>query len=442
MGLSRSLNTGTSSLRVHQQNLDVISNNIANVNTVGYKTARATFQDQFSQTLTYGSQPRESNGAGLGGVNPLQFGLGVKLGSVTNNMSQGILETTNRPLDMALEGDGFFVYNFNGRDRYSRAGAVSRDSDGYLVDSSTGAFLQGYNTLTDNDGNVVRDADGTNILDRAQSNLRIAPNILSQPKQTENVQITGNLSATSTSETPRQTSINIFDEQGGVHNLQLTFTKDDNTENSYAVSATIDGEDISLSEDTVEFNNDGSLNTPREMSVTAADLNSAIGSDIFDADTPSDITISLYDGNNPISGSLTQFAGVNTATASKQDGFQTGDLLSLGVDETGKIFGSFTNGQSELLGQVVIAKFTNPQGLIKDGGNFFNISPNSGLPNIGVAGETFESTTIAGGALESSNVDLTEEFTNMIKTQRAFEAASRTVTVSDTLLGETTNLKR
>ena len=441
MGLSRSLNTGTSALRVNQQNLDVISNNIANVNTIGYKSSRATFADQFSQTLDYGRAPDQVNGNGLGGVSPMQMGLGVKMAAISNDMSQGTLETTDRALDLALAGSGFFVYDLNGMQLYSRAGDVSLDRDGYLVDSATGAFLQGYNPEYDEDGKIIRDSDGNNILNRTITDLRIPPNVLSPPQQTENIAITGNLNSSTAVDEERQTSITIFDNKGGSHSLNLTFTKSSNL-NEWGVSATIDGVDIALDEDTINFNIDGSLESPAGLNVTASDLNAALETTVFDEDTPKDIAIQLLDENDPISGSLTQFSGATNATASSQDGFQAGDLQDVSVDENGKIYGAFSNGQTELLGQVVIAKFTNQQGLLKEGGNFFSVSPNSGLANIGTAGETFESTAVASGALETSNVDMTEEFTDMIKTQRAYEAASRTITVSDALLQETNNLKR
>lgn len=440
MALSRSLSTGASSLRAHQQRFDVISNNIANVNTTGYKSNHVNFAEQFNQIYKYGSSPNENEGKGMGGVNPLMMGLGVKIGSITQNMAQGTIETTNRPLDLALQGNGFFIYNMNGKQLFSRAGAISRDKNGNLVDSSSGAFLMGYNLQLDADGKMVKDSNGDNVLNRTLKNINISPNIISAPRQTEVVKVAGNLNSASTENTERQTSITIFDNQGGAHVITLTFTKTANP-NEFTMSAKLDGIDITLPSDTLTFNTDGTISSPLDFTLNAADLNTALGTDVFDATTPKNVKIVLAETGNLLAG-LTQFAGPNTATVTEQDGYQAGDLNELFVDTTGKIWGSFTNGQSEILAQVAVAKFTNPQGLIRNGNNFMEVSPNSGLPNIGTAGEIFPSTLVVGGALEQSNVDLTEQFTEMIITQRAFEAASRTITISDQMLAETNMLKR
>ncbi len=440
MGLSRSLTCGASSLRAHQQRFDVLSNNIANVNTIGYKSSRANFVEQFNQVYNLGNAPTQTEERGAGGINPLQYGLGVKLGSITQNMSQGAIEITNRPLDMALQGSGFFIYTLNGRQLFSRAGAISRDKGGHLVDSSTGAFLQGYGLKVDSSGRVMKDEAGMSVLSPSVGNIQITTSTVSPPRQTQNVKFSGNLNANVPEGTERQTSINIFDSKGASHTITFTFTKTANV-NEFSMSATLDGEDVTLPESLLTFNNDGTLSSPNDIELTAADLNVLAGTEIFDETTPKNISIQFADPDNLLSG-LTQFAGPNTATATEQDGYQAGDLMDLSVDSTGKIWGSFTNGQSEVLGQVAIAKFTNAEGLIKEGASFLSVSPNSGLPNIGTAGEIFESTTIAGGSLEQSNVDLTEQFTEMITTQRAFEAASRTITTSDQMLAEVNMLKR
>lgn len=439
MGLTRSLSTGASSLRAHQQKFDVISNNLANANTVGYKSNRAVFQEQFNQIMNYGKSP-DIGGSSSSAMNPLQFGLGVKLGSIQQNMNQGAIETTDRALDLALQGDGFFVFNDFGNEKYSRAGNITMDRDGNLVDSATGASLQGYNVETDADGRITRDTLGINSLSGLKENLKIEPNVLSSPKQTEFVAVTGNLRSSNEEGYEKKTSITVFDNIGGAHDLKLTFTKTANA-NEYSLTGDLNGELVNLSDSLVAFNNDGTLNTPLEVSVSAADLNAAIGNQIFDETTPKDITIQLADPDSIVSG-LTQYAMTNTASISAQDGYQSGSLLDLSVDDNGKVYGAFTNGQTELLGQVLIAKFTNDEGLVRNGDNFYTVSPNSGMPNIGTAGEIFPSTKIASNALEQSNVDMTIEFTEMISTQRAFEAAARTITVTDQMLQETTILKR
>jgi len=440
MGLTRSLSVGASSLKANQQRLDIISNNLSNLNTIGYKSNRANFEEQFNQIYRYGKNPDVSSSVGFGGINPMQFGLGVKLGSISQDMSQGILETTNRPLDMAIQGDGFFIFNINGQEKYSRAGNISRDRDGYLIDTGTGAYLQGYNVQVDTNGLIVKNANGINNLTGTKQNLRISDDVISPPKQTQNISVTGNLNSGNTEGTSKTTSITIFDNIGGSHDLKLTFTKTANP-NEYSISGEIDGNQLTLATTQLTFNNDGTLNTPLSLQITSANLNTAIGNNVFDATTPKDINIVLADPNKLTSG-ITSFAAGNTLSFINQDGYKSGNLIDLSVDSKGQIWGAFTNGISERLGQVLLAKFTNNEGLIRNGNNFYSSSPNSGLPNIGTAGDIFPSTQIAGSSLEQSNVDMTVEFTNLISTQRAYEAAARTITVSDQILGETTILKR
>lgn len=441
MGLIRSLSTGASSLKAHQQRFDVISNNLANANTIGFKSARVSFADQFSQVTKYGAAPDSNGGRGMGGINPMQIGLGVKIGSIQNNMGQGAIETTGRSLDMALNGDGFFVYQFNGKDMYSRAGAINRDSKGMLVDANSGANLKGYNVSIGANGRMTKDSNNINILNRTVENLSIPPDLTSEPKQTEKISITGNLDSSLVDGQSRNSSIKIFDNTGAPRDLSLTFTKT-LIPNEYVVTGEIEGNLVPLFPANLTFRTDGTLDNPSTININASDLNTAMGATLFDDTTPKDLTLTLKNPNNPISGSLTQFSGNSTATISSQDGYRTGDLVGLEVDPQGKILGTFTNGQTEILGQAVIAKFTNSEGMMKEGGNFFSPTANSGIPNLGTAGEIFPSTTIAGRSLEQSNVDLTDQFTDMISTQRAFEAASRTVTVSDQLLQEINQLKR
>lgn len=440
MSLSRSLSIGTSSLRAHQEKFDVISNNIANVNTTGFKSSRTNFAEQFNQIYNYGKSPDSDSGVGVGGTNPYQLGLGVSVGSISKDMNQGTIETTNRPLDLALQGEGYFVYNINGQEVYSRAGAISYDKSGNLIDSNTGAFLQGYNINTDSSGRALKDSNGANILSRAKDNLVIDPNITSAPGQTQNIALTGNLNSSNPSGTERQTSINIYDNLGATHTINFKFTKTDNA-NEYTLAATLDGNTLTLPSSKVTFNNDGTLSTPLSLSLKASDLNTALGTTSFDATTPKDLTVQLAKSDNVLSG-LTQYSGSNTATASEQDGYTSGSLNDLSVDKEGKIWGAFSNGQSEVLGQVVVAKFANPEALVDKGDNFFQASPNSGLANIGTSGETFPSTVVRSEALEQSNVDLTTEFTNMINTQRSYEAASKVITTSDEILQQLTAIKR
>jgi len=429
-----SLTVGASALRAEQSKFDSISNNISNVNTTGFKSTNINFIDQFSQMLNLGKAPDTTGGKGIGGINPMQIGLGVKAGSITTNMSQGTLQTTNRSLDLALQGDGYFVYknnsNFNSQNLFSRAGVLTQDKQGFLVDSNSGAYLQGYG--------VTKNSAGVNIVNNNAplSNLQVDPNTKSAPQQTKNVVVGGNLDPAMAATDTKQTSITVYDTNGASHTALLTFTKTA-TANQFSLDVTLDNTAVGA-QTTVTFNADGTIQTPTSLTLLTADLNTSLGSTTAFA---KDITMNFTDPNSVTSG-LTQFAGNSTVTASSQDGYQSGSLNDMTIDKSGQIWGNFTNGQSEVLGQVAVAKFTNPSALAKVGQNFLTESPNSDKAVISTAAEGFPSTSIVSGALEQSNVDLTNEFTEMISTQRAFEAASRIITVSDQLLTDITSLKR
>ena len=301
MSISRSLIDAASSLRANQREFDVISNNIANVSTTGYKSNSANFVDEFSQIYNYGSSPSAS-ASGTGGTDPIQYGLGVSIGSIGTDMSQGTIETTNVPLNMALQGNGYFVYNLNGQQVYSRAGDVTQDQAGNLVDSSTGAYLEGYNIQKDATGKLVQDSSGTNVLSRTVSNLVIPPNVQSMPHQTQNIDFSGNLDASAATGATYPSSIDIYDNTGGTHSLSLTFTKTA-TPNQFTVTGTIDGTNVPIGSSTVTFNKDGTIQSPMSLSINASDLNTALGSTAFDATTPKNVNIVLGDPNNLVSGS-------------------------------------------------------------------------------------------------------------------------------------------
>lgn len=440
MGLIRSLSIGSSSLKAHQKKFDVISNNIANASTVGYKSNRANFEEEFNQIYTRGRKPFESGGTGIGGLNPLQMGLGVAIGSIQQNMQQGVIESTDRPLDLAIAGNGFFVYDIAGIEKYSRAGTINHDKSGYFVDANTGGFLQGWNVAVDANGRIVRDSEGNTVLQGRLENLKISNDIISPPRQTRLVTLKGNLNSNMIAGDVRRTSINIFDNIGGVHTLELVFTKSA-TANQFTLTGTIDGNNLAIPNalQTITFNPDGTLNSPTSITISSNDINNALGVNVFS--TANNLTLQLAPPNQLLSG-ITQYSMPSSASFATQDGFKMGTLEDLTVDDMGNIWGAFTNGQSEILGRVALARFENDEGLVRDGSNMFVPSPNSGYARIGTAGDIFQSTKIKSNALEQSNVDIATQFTDMISTQRAFEAASRTITVSDTLLGEINNLKR
>lgn len=442
MALIRSLTTGTTSLKAHQQRLDVISNNIANVNTVGFKASHSYFVDQLSQVMSLGSAPTKISVGGLGGIDPAQIGLGVRLGAIRSDFTQGSIRTTNRALDVAISGDAFFAMSLNGSAVFSRAGNFSLDKDGNLVDAVTGAFAQGYNNKLDANGRIIKDTAGLAILDKSLASLRVDPNVKSSPKQSTKAMMAGNLSASMKPGETVKSSIPVYDNLGLPHVLELSFTRTA-TQNQYTLSGTIDGKSITLpaAATNIAFKTDGTIDAPLNFDIPAADLNTALGAGSTAFDTTKNMTIVLAEPDRILNG-ITQFAGENSVNLVSQDGYAAGNLTGLTIDPTGKILGSFSNSQSEILGQIAVARFTNSSGLLKQGDNLFAVSPNSGLPNIGTAAEIFTSVKLIGGALEDSNVDLTEQFTDLISTQRGFEAAARTITISDQFLQEINQLKR
>lgn len=309
-----------------------------------------------------------------------------------------------------------------------------------MIDPTTGGVLQGYNVVRNSNGFIIPDNNGIGSLSKIVSNLQIPNDLLNPPKQTQRAIMSGNLNADAAENTTAQTSMTLYDNLGAAHTLTFTFTKTANP-NEWSIEARIDGNAVTLATSTITFNQDGTINTPTEITINASDLNTAIGRNVFDATTPKNITIQLAPASNLLQG-ITQFSGANTVSFQYQDGYTLGELADLSVDYNGKIWGSFTNGRTELLGQIALARFANPSALVREGNNMFSVAPDSGLPIFGTASESFASSRIYSGALEQSNVDLAEQFTEMITTQRAYEATARTITVTDVMLAETNNLKR
>ncbi|WP_427365381.1 flagellar hook protein FlgE [Candidatus Caldatribacterium saccharofermentans] len=405
--MMRSLFSGVSGLKNHQTRMDVIGNNIANVNTVAFKASRVTFEDILSQTIEGARSPQAG---GAGGVNPKQVGLGVRIGSIDTLFTQGGLQTTDNPTDFAIQGDGFFVVSDGRQVYYTRDGAFKLSADGSLVNAS-GLRVQGW----------LADANGVIDTTKALQDIFIPVGAQMKPKATENIAFEGNLNANAQENDTWVTSAQVYDSLGNVHTLTVTFTKTANA-NEWTWEATLDGGGAGGS-GTITFGPDGLVASGGTGTATFAipganALNLAID---FSA--------------------LTQFGGNPSAYISFQDGYEAGSLDMVTTDSNGVITGIFTNGQSKPLAQIALATFPNPGGLLKQGGNLYQISNNSGLPSIGPANSGGRG-SIAVGALEMSNVDLAQEFTNMIVTQRGFQANSRVITTSDEMLQDLINIKR
>lgn len=385
----RSLYSGISGLRAHQTMLDVTGNNIANVNTAGFKASSTQFQDTLSQMTQGASAPQGQTG----GSNPAQIGLGVRVAGVSTNFAQGSSQSTGRATDMMISGDGFFVTSKGGQQLFTRAGSMTFDANSQLV-SPDGGILQGW---TANNSGVVNQAG-------AIGNITLNPNtMIATPTTT--VTLDGNLPAEAGSASFDRV-VKVYDSVGAPSNLTLTFVQQPG---GWGVS-TDGGATIA---DSMKFTN-GQLTSPGKLNVAGKTL---------------DVS------------QVTSYAGVSSLTVSGQNGTPAGKLESFTLGNDGSLIGSFSNGTKQVLAKIALAKFTNPAGLEKAGGSSYVATANSGNVQLGAAGDPGIG-TLAGGSLEMSNVDLSQEFTNLIVAQRGFQANARIITTSDEVLQELTQLKR
>lgn len=411
----RSLLSAVSGMRNHQVRMDVIGNNVANVNTTAYKAGRATFKESFSQLVQSASAP---NGD-LGGINPQQIGTGMELGSIDNIFTQGNFDATGVKTDMMVQGSAFFVVAQGTQQLYTRAGNFQIDAEGFLVHPSNGFKLQGRTAV-----------DG--VIQGAVDDLQIPFGMKSAPHATSEMSLVGNLNAEAEIGDTASTSMTVYDQLGAKHEVAITFEK--TALNTWTYSATSATANVTAGASGVaEFNPDGTLNlggTTSFPDLTLEPISTGAGP----------FTINPNEGGGDING-LTQLRGSSTPILRDQDGYAMGDLIDYSIDQYGVITGSFTNGRTLTLGQVMLADFNNPAGLVRSGDNMYTVSSNSGDAVLSFAGEGSQS-SISSGGLEMSNVDLAQEFTRMIVTQRGFQAAGRVITSSDEMLQEVVNLKR
>jgi len=404
--------SGISAIEAHQERMDVIGNNIANVNTTAYKAGRVTFQDQLSQTLQGASTPT----ANVGGTNPQQVGLGVRVGSIDTLMAQGGLQSTTRPTDMAIQGNGYFMLGDSTGVSYTRDGSFTLDSNGNLVNGANGSFVLGWKA--DANGKI----DSTKQIDPS-SHLAIPVGGLTAVQPTSMVAFGGNLSAEATAASGVYTrSVIVYDSLGEKQTVSLNFTRDPAAANTWDWSAS--GDAAAAGSGKITFDGTG-----KQTAATGG------------------ITLTPADGATPAQAitpdfsAVTQISGSSSASPTTQNGFGPGTLQSFGVDQTGAVTGIFNNGLTRVLGQVALADFPNPEGLERGGGNSFRTTINSGLPSIGTALSSSLG-KISTGYLEQSNVDLSTEFTNMIVTQRGFQANTKIVTTVDEMLNDVIQIKR
>jgi flagellar hook protein FlgE len=553
MALLNSLFAGVSGLRNHQAMMDVIGNNIANVNTIGFKSSRVTFSDTFNQFIKAGTNPTENSG----GTNSFQIGLGMKVNSVDRNWNQGTFERTGITSDLALQGPGMFVLKSNGENFYSRAGAFIFDADGRLVSAQNGAIVQGKVASTDGaipPGNNLEDIKiDTNLkLPAVATNMiKWGGNLKSNAVLTRSEEVVQRGNINSSLPGPFVSQTTVYNEYGTAYSLKVTYTKTANPDEYDLDWEVLDSENVSMGSGTItplQFEDDGNgswvldaasvalldgvnnrvniptsnidfilnpaavsqnaststlsisadgnrkpnvvtgsvtvfdtLGTAHQVTMkftkignnewtwtasvpgTSTDTGqevSANGTITFNADgtlspeniapTNPQLTFIPNGGANPSVidldfgtgfGGVTQTSASSVVSALSQNGSASATLSNLNIDQYGNIVGIFTNGSSKNLAQLMVSTFANLNGLISNGDNMYTAYANSGEPRIGALGEE-TGTTVQSGALEQSNVDLSEEFTRMIVSQRGFQANARVITTADNLLQEITSLVR
>lgn len=391
----RSLFSGITGLRAHQTMIDVTSNNIANVNTTGYKSGSLIFSDTLSQLIKAASAAT----ANSGGTNPAQVGLGVQVSGISNNFTQGSSQSTGINTNLMIQGDGFFIVKDGNTDLYTRAGAFKFDATGYLVNDS-GQRVQGFTAV----GGVVN-------VDGVTSDIQIPSTTTLAPQETANVVLTGNLESGTTG--TLTTNVDAYDSAGVTHTLTITVDK---STGALAVTDSVAG--ATATAGSVTFNADGSINTSTDPTITLAD--------------GSVVTVDVT--------GLTKYGSEDKFNVLSVDGYGSGNLNSLEITTTGEVVGSFTNGQKITLAQLALATFNNPAGLEKVGDTAFEATTNSGLAIVTTPDNGAGS--LVSGAVEMSNVDLGTEFSNLIIAQRGFQANSKVITTSDSILDELVNMKR
>jgi flagellar hook protein FlgE len=410
-----SFSTSLSGLDSESQALSVISNNLANLNTVGYKAASPEFQDLFYQQIGSG-----------GDGNPIQVGVGATVGSIPAMFTQGSIQSTGVPTDVAIQGNGLFVLDKNGLRTYSRAGDFTVGSNGELL-TSDGSAVLGYPAV-----------NGTISASQTLAPLTISSGQLSPPKATANITIGMNLNADAAVGGTFSTPVTVYDALGGTHVLTFNFTKTAANSWSYAidipaadVGAT--GSPVSVGSGTLTFNGSGQLTAPagNVTGLTISGLANGASNLTFNWD--------LYDSSNsPV---VTQASSASAASSTQQDGYSSGTLASFNIQGDGTIQGIFSNGQTLALGQLALASFANQQGLVRNGSNEFLASLSSGTANIGTP-STGGRGSLSGGSLEQSNVDIATEFAQLILAERGYQANSRVVTTIDQVVQDAISMKQ
>lgn len=418
-----SFSAGLSGLNANSVYLSVIGNNLANINTVGFKSSSVTFMDLVSQ-----------NAGGSSG-NPMQVGLGVVTGSISPVFSQGAIENTREATNVAIQGNGLFVVRGDSGNAYTRAGNFSFNAEGKLV-TPDGYFVQGYTATDPVTGAIVTTGTPTDIA--------VPPGVLRAPVATNTFKTLTNLDAGAATGTTFTTSVRIYDALGESHVATLTYTKQA-AAGAWNYAVTVPGAEIQggtagtpfqVATGSVGFDANGRLTTVNGAAPADVVINTPAWTNGAAAST---WTWDIMDTNNQPS--LTGFASPSATSSISQNGSAAGMIDNISINGDGTILATFGAGQTVAVGQLALASFNNPKGLVKMGSNRYGESQAAGIPNVGVAG-TGGRGTLIGSALEQSNVDIATEFTQMILAQRGYQANSKTITVSDEILVDTLALKR
>ena len=423
--------------------MDVVGNNISNVNTVGFKAQRVTFSDVFSQTISGSSSA--SDDTGRGGTNAKQVGIGVGVSSIDMLMTTGSAQRTDNPFDVMVNGDGFIIVGDATGQYFTKNGAFRLDGEGNLC-IANGMKVQGWLSSYNDDTNAYE----INASEVTTINLYTTDIQSAKATATTKATVTGNLCSTTEKDSSYAISVPLYDSLGNFYSIAMNLTKGDvDTQgettwklepvkmNGDAVVATDSkGNEIELPGFTlditeIKFDSDGKIlkDTSTIMMGFGGKTDEGNKTPTVAGSTVSTVQIDLS--------GLTQYATANTAVAKTTNGNAAGTLSGYSIGSDGIITATYSNGDVRQVAQVVLAEFDNAAGLEKIGDNLYTITNNSGeFDGVGLVG------SFNTGVLEMSNVDLSTEFTEMIITQRGYQANSRVITVSDELLQELTNLKR
>jgi flagellar hook protein FlgE len=437
----RSLFSSVAGLRAHQTMMDITANNIANINTVGFKGSRATFAETLAQTIRGGGLSSPA----IGGTNPMQIGLGVRVSGTDADLTQGAFQATGRSADLAIEGGGFFLVEKGSAKLLTRAGSFGWDSTGTLV-TGDGARVLGW---TPNGPGAIQPTG-------APGRISI-PTATLPPIATQNVTVGGNLTSSqplydasaidpvlSKVQATLTTTATVFDSLGTAHQVSVSFTHMPGTPADPAAVPPVPAGAPTWDMSTSYVDGAGATQTVALGPVTfdaAGNLTSAspqtMGPLVFGSGNTQSVAFALGDPMHAFS----QFDRASTLDAPTHDGSSGAELVDVTFTTDGAISGRYANGETRTLAILSLANVTNPAGLTRVGDNLFAMSPASGEISTGQAG-TGQLGSLSPGSLEGSNVDLAAEFTNLVIAQRGFQANSRVITTSDEMLADLVNLKR